>query len=129
MAKVSNVKTGIESRPAKDGAEGAVAQSAQTVAVTDSTGRVIELKKPAPLMHLDFKKALGNNHQNVLYLAEVMPLAYVAFIDGDRVPTPQTEIEIRALYQRLGEEGNAAVQQGVAENFFSEKKDEEKSKS
>ncbi|MBB3213427.1 hypothetical protein FHW67_002719 [Herbaspirillum sp. Sphag1AN] len=93
--------------------------------VTDSTGREITLKKPSPLANLDFKKALGNNHQNVLYLVEVMPLAYVVKIGSDHVPIPSTESEIRALYQRLGEEGNEAVQLGVAEHFFPKQQGDE----
>lgn len=41
----------------------------------------------------------------------------MAAIDDQPVATPSTEGELRALYQRLGEEGNEAAMQGVAENF------------
>lgn len=92
--------------------------AAKEVSVTDSLGRVIRLKKPMSLANLDFKKALGNNHQNIMYLVEVMPLAYVAAIDDVAVAVPTTDAEIRALYVRLGEEGNDAVQTAVSENFF-----------
>lgn len=113
-------KVNINKQPQEKGAPAPVA--ANVPVVVDALGRAIKLKKPAPLANLDFKKALGNNHQNVLYLAEVMPLAYVASIDDEAVPIPVTDKEIRALYQRLGEEGNAAVQAGVAQHFFNETK-------
>lgn len=102
-----------------------IKSSAKEVEIIDELGRIIKLKKPSPLANLDFKKALGNNHQNVLYLVEVIPLAYVVSIDGDMVPTPSTNAEIRALYQRLDEEGNSAVQKAVAEAFFEQPKEDE----
>ncbi|KAB1578762.1 hypothetical protein [Serratia marcescens] len=85
------------------------------VAVTDTLGRVIVLKKPDPLSNLDFAKAAGSDRLNVLYLSEVAHLKYVASIDGAPVPTPSSEAELRALYVRLGDEGNAAALEGVVE--------------
>jgi hypothetical protein len=85
--------------------------------VTDATGREITLKKPGPLANLDFAKAAGSEKFNLLYLAEVGHLKYVNKIDGAPVPVPSTEGELRALYQRLGDEGNEAAQLGVAANF------------
>ena len=97
--------------------------AAKEFEVIDDLGRIIKLKKPNPLANLDFKKALGKNHENVLYLVEVMPLAYVAQIDGEIVITPSNEGELRALYKRLGDEGSTAVQAGVAEHFFATPKE------
>jgi hypothetical protein len=88
------------------------------VTVVDALGRSIRLKKPSPLANLDFKRALGANHENVLYLVEVMPLAYVVSLDGEVVVTPSTDTELRALYQRLGDEGNDAIRPAVFENFI-----------
>ena len=88
------------------------------ILVTDALGRVIRLKKPGPLANLDFAKAAGSDKLNVLYLAEVMHLKFVEAIDNQRVTTPSTEGELRALYLRLGDEGNEAVMKGVTENFL-----------
>lgn len=88
--------------------------------VTDKLNRAIVIKKPKPLDALDFKIALGSNHTNTLYLVEVSHLQYVCEIDGEPVGVPKTERELRALYQRLGDEGNEAAQQAVIETFYSE---------
>jgi hypothetical protein len=90
---------------------------AKSIDVSDVNGRVITLKKPSPLASLDFTKAAGAAGMNQLYLAEVAHLKFVAAIDGTPVATPTTDSELRALYVRLGDEGNEAAQIGVYENF------------
>jgi tetrahydromethanopterin S-methyltransferase subunit H len=95
-----------------------VKAATKEASVTDSLGRVIRLKKPTPLANLDFAKAAGSDRLNVLYLAEVAHLKFVAAIDDQPVATPSTEGELRALYQRLGDEGNEAAVVGVSENFM-----------
>lgn len=105
----------------------------QTVMVIDELGRVIKLKKPAPLASLDFTKAAGHDKINLLYLVEVAHLKFVAAIDDEPIVTPSTDLQLRALYQRLGDEGNNAAQMGVADNFMTDqdqiKKDDEVKKS
>lgn len=106
--------------------EASVQPAAQIVApkafdVTDETGRVITLKKPSPLARLDFAKAAGNGSAagvNQVYLAMTAHLQFVAAIDGAAVPVPTTEGELRALYARLGDEGNEAAQAGVYKHFM-----------
>jgi hypothetical protein len=93
---------------------------AKEISVTDALGRVIRLKKPGPLANLDFAKAAGGRELNVLYLAEVMHLKFVAAIDDQPVVMPSTEGELRALYLRLGDEGNEVVMKGVADHFLSD---------
>ena len=88
--------------------------------VTDSIGRVIVIKKPNPLANLDFAKAAGGERVNVNYWGEVFHLKYVASIDGQPVSCPSTEGELRALYKRLGDEGNEAAMLGVYNNILSE---------
>ncbi len=88
------------------------------VEVTDGQGRVIKLAKPNPLANLDFAKAAGGGQVNMLYLSEVAHLKYVVAIDGAVVPTPSTEAELRALYARLGDDGNEAAQRGLVEHFM-----------
>ena len=96
-----------------------IAAGRKSFDVVDELGRVITLKKPAPLARLDFAKAAGAAQINQLYLAEVMHLPFVSAIDGAAVVTPGTDGELRALYARLGDEGNEAAQAGVIENFLS----------
>ncbi|HHW4682572.1 MAG TPA: hypothetical protein ACQGQI_05185 [Xylella sp.] len=93
------------------------AASTKDFTVTDALGRTIRLKKPGPLANLDFAKAAGSDTLNVLYLAEVAHLKFVAAIDEQPVATPSTEGELRALYMLLGEEGNECAMRGVAEHF------------
>jgi hypothetical protein len=95
-----------------------VAAASQPVDVVDAAGRTITLRKPAPLARLDFAKAAGGAEINQLYLAEVMHLPYVAAIDGAIVVTPASEGELRALYARLGDDGNEAAQLAVLEHFL-----------
>ena len=98
--------------------EAIVKAAAAPVEVVDGRGRVIVLKKPAPLANLDFAKAAGGAGLNQVYLAEVMHLKFVASIDGEQVITPGTEVELRSLYDQLGDEGNEAAQLGVFEHFM-----------
>lgn len=90
----------------------------RAVDVADAQGRTLTLKKPAPLARLDFAKAAGGGEINQLYLAEVMHLPYVAAIDGVAMASPASEGELRALYARLGDDGNDAAQLGVLEHFM-----------
>ena len=94
-------------------------QKNHSVDVTDASGRVITLKRPSPLANLDFAEAAGSEKINVLYLAEIAHLKFVAAIDGNTVATPSTKGELRALYQRLGDEGNEAAINGVHKHFTS----------
>lgn len=95
-----------------------VKAAAKSFDVTDELGRVITIKKPTPLANLDFAKAAGAAGLNQLYLAEVMHLKFVGAIDGEVVATPGSDGELRALYARLGDEGNEAAQKGVFDNFM-----------
>ena len=88
------------------------------ITVTDALGRSITLGKPKPLENLDFTKACGSDKLNLLYLAEVAHLKFVREIDGERISTPSNDTQLRALYQRLSDEGNAAAQVGVSEHFM-----------
>ena len=96
-----------------------IAASKKEVSVTDALGRVLVIRKPKPLANLDFKRALGPNHTNTLYLVEVSHLPYVASIDGVPVAVPTSDGELRALYARLGDEGNETAQKAVIETFYS----------
>lgn len=95
-----------------------VAAAQSTVEVKDSTGRTITLKKPPVLAQYQIIKALGGEvSQNQVYVGMVLPLLYVAAIDGVAVNPLRTDLQVDALIQRLEEEGIAAVIAGVQAHF------------
>ena len=94
-----------------------IAAALAAVSVVDSAGRTIVLKKPAVLAQFRLIKALGNAAANEVYVRMVMPLLFVAEIDGDHVPPLVRESEVEALIQRLDEHGIEAVHKGVQANF------------
>ena len=95
-----------------------VRAAASPIEITDALGRKISLRKPTPPANLDFAKAAGSAGLNQVYLAEVLHLKFVFKIDDDVCAVPASDCELRALYQRLGDEGNEAVQLAVFENFM-----------
>ncbi len=99
-------------------AQAILAAAHRSVEVITADGLTITLRKPPPLARLDFAKAAGGAEFNQLYHAEVMHLPYVAAIDGLPVAVPTSEGELRALYARLGDDGNDAAQLGVLEHFL-----------
>lgn len=121
--KVSGATVTIGGTPS----EQVVRAAAKSIEVTDELGRVITLKKPSPLASLDFAKAAGagSTGLNQLYLSEVAHLKFVAAIDGEPVVCPGSDGELRALYARLGDEGNEAAQLGVFEHFVPKDGDQE----
>ncbi len=119
MATLKVKDTSSTTQAAGDTPSAAMVKAASaTVTVTDALGRSLALAKPRPLDNLDFAKAAGGDRINLVYLAEVSHLKFVRQIDGEAIQTPQNELQLRALYQRLGDAGNEAVQQAVAQNFL-----------
>jgi hypothetical protein len=114
----------IEAGTPKAKTPSAMIAQLKAVDITDATGRLITVRKPPPLSNLDFAKATGGQTLNVDYLMTVFHLKFVGAIDGVPVPTPKTESELRALYLRLGDEGNDAVQEAVQANFMPKDEDE-----
>lgn len=94
-----------------------VAKAAAAVTVTDATGRTLTLKKPGVLAQYRLIEALGDTAKNEVYMRMVLPLIYIAEIDGDPVAPCTRKSEIEALIQRLDEAGIAAVMEGVSENY------------
>lgn len=124
--ETGGVKVKVKATASTEGTASAKFKAtAAAIEVTDSLGRTIKVKKPSPLGNLDFAKAAGSDKINVLYLSEVSHLKYVCEIDGVQVLTPRTDGELRALYQRLGEDGNAAAMAAVIEHFYNAQSNEE----
>lgn len=94
-----------------------IAAARQEFTVNDASGRIIKLKKPGVLAQYRLIEALGASAGNEVYVGMVLPLIYVAEIDGDPVNSPVSKIQVEALIQRLDSEGVQAVMAGVSENF------------
>lgn len=104
--------------PAPTPSEQLVAEAKREATITDARGRSIKLVRPGPLAQFRLVKLVGGDTaMNQVYMGMVMPLVFVQYIDGDIVPMPQTERELEALIERLGEDGIEAVMKGVVENF------------
>lgn len=95
----------------------AVAKAAVEASVTDARGRAIVLKKPGILAQYRLIEALGDSAKNEVYMGMVLPLIFVASIDGDQVFMPNTKREVEALISLLDEDGVSAVVNGVQEHF------------
>ena len=103
-----------------------LAKAAAAVTVHDSTGRAIELKKPVVLAQYRLIEILGDSAKNETYTRMVLPLIYVASVDGEPVVALAKKSELEALIQRLDEHGIAAVMNGVAEHFGAQDPEKDK---
>lgn len=94
----------------------AKAQS-EVVLPPDDKGRVFTLRKPGALAQFRLVEALGDTASNQTYMGMVLPLIYLAKIDGEDVLPPISKREVEALIQRLDDEGIAALHAGVRDNY------------
>lgn len=114
MAKVSNVKTAAQGPGAT---QELIAAAAAEHTVTDTSGRVITLRKPGILAQYRLIDALGNSARNEVYVGMVMPVLFVAQIDNVPISPLRTKAEVEALIQQLEDVGMEAVMAGVKEHF------------
>jgi hypothetical protein len=95
-----------------------VQQSLLPCTVKDARGRLISLQKPGVLAQFRMIEMLGAQlAENQVYVGMVLPLMYIAEIDGEPVARMTTKRELEALIQRLDEDGIMAVAEGVEKNF------------
>lgn len=94
------------------------------IKVKDVSGREISLRKPPVLAQLRLVDAIGDSSANRVYLGMCLPLMYVSAIDGVEVPPLDSKKQVEALFQRLDEDGLEAVNNGIAEHFSRDSKDE-----
>lgn len=73
----------------------------------DKNGRAITLRKLSVLQSMQLLKLLGGN--NDAYYQWCMNVARVADIGGEGIAIPQSEMQIEATAQKLGDEGVAAL--------------------
>lgn len=108
--------------------EAVVAQGNRPLVVTDDRGRQIGYRKPSALDRYRLSKMLGGE---VATNQEAAGMAMLAFcctsIDGEAVPTPNSERAIEALMVRLDNDGINAIAMAFAIEFgMAESSDEEK---
>ena len=89
----------------------------EDVKVKTASGREITLRRPPVLAQLRLVDAIGDSAANRVYLGMCIPLIYVAQIDGEDVKAPTSKVQVEALFQRLDEDGLAAVSKGVEDHF------------
>lgn len=99
-------------------AQEAVRQAAAEATVKDAQGRVLTLKRPSVLAQFQLVKMVGGAAaENQVYMAMILPLLYLAAIDGEAVRPPATQMQLDALIQRLDEDGITALADGVREHY------------
>ncbi len=79
--------------------------------------RQIVARQPDVLAQLRLVDAIGESAGNRVYLSMVLPLIYVAEIDGQPVPPLSTKREVEALFARLGGDGLQALNESIEEHF------------
>lgn len=95
-----------------------VKEAKREATVTDARGRKIRLVRPGPLAQFNLVKLVGGAAaSNQVYMGMILPLIFVQGIDEVLVSMPQTERELEALIERLGEDGITAVMEGVTKSF------------
>ncbi|KAJ8134849.1 hypothetical protein OY671_011938 [Metschnikowia pulcherrima] len=93
------------------------------VNVTDDAGRSITSRKPGVSAQFRLVEAMGDSARNQVYMGMIVPLLFVAAIDGEEVSEPGTKGEVEASIKRLDEHGVQAVMVGVQEHFSVTDKD------
>jgi hypothetical protein len=94
-----------------------VKDSLDPISVTDKQGRTLVLRNPSTLAKINFPLRLGAERAaNQTYMATVMPLLWIESLDGKAV-VMNTPREIDVLVERLGDDGIAALTEGM-KHFF-----------
>ncbi len=107
----------------KAGAAAPAALDPKRHTATDDRGRKIEIMKMGPLHRLDMARVLGNDIMNPVIASMAGPAFSVISIDGEQVMRPKNYGELRALIDRLDEEGLDAVQQAYLDRGWIEVED------
>lgn len=101
--------------PATDTQAAMTAKAREEAVVTDKKGRALTLKRPEFLAQFQLAEVLGDAPDR--YMQMVLPVLYVAAIDGDAVLKPATKREVEAILKRLDAHGYSAVAAGIAEHL------------
>jgi hypothetical protein len=99
-------------------AQAIVKRASTPVEVTDPLGRKLKVKPIRSLDRYDLARVLGpEGAANPSAMGPAAIAFSVIEIDGEIVATPKTEREIRALIQRLDDEGLEAAAQAHIDHF------------
>lgn len=92
-----------------------VQEAAREVDITDSSGRILRVRRPGAIDRLRLFKAVGPGlASNDRYVGYAMLAMCVTSIDGVPQPSPANEGQLEALVQRLGDAGMVAIGQELA---------------
>jgi hypothetical protein len=95
-----------------------VKAASQVHFVTDSLGRKIGVQKPSALKRYRVLKMLGGeNSTNQQVVGYAMLTCCVTELNGEPLGMPNSERQIEALIERLGDEGFDAIGKCLAEQF------------
>lgn len=97
-----------------------VAKATAEYEVIDSAGRKFKLRKPGFLAQFRLVELVGESAKNDVYMRMILPLVYIAAIDGDAVAMPANKLQLEALIQRVEEHGFSAVAEGLMAHFGSQ---------
>lgn len=92
-----------------------IQEASREYAVTDTSGRVLHVRRPGALDRLRLFKAVGPAlASNDRYVGYAMLAMCVTSIDGVPQLAPANEGQLEALVQRLGDAGMVAIGQELA---------------
>lgn len=93
--------------------------------ITDESGKQYVLRKPDILEKYNFVKAMGDDASNPILMGMLLPMMFIAKIDGMVFQTPRLYSDCMAGLKRIGEDGllavRAAVEESAATNLQEEK--------
>jgi hypothetical protein len=107
MPKVTLHEEGAAPQPEKPAAPAAPGE------VTDARGRRLRLREMTLLQEQDLIVAMGAHAESEQALRRAFLAARVADIDGNAVEVPMTNRIYRAMMDRVGKEGLAAVVESI----------------
>lgn len=85
-----------------------------TLTLPVGDGRNLTLTYPGPLAQFDLVNAMGADAaDNARLVRMFLPLIYLSAINDEKIPPASSLNQMRALVQRLGHKGLAALQRGV----------------
>lgn len=96
--------------------EEAVEDSFKVISTVDSRGRKIVLRKPSILAQYRLVDLVGGDTaKNEVYMGMILPIIWVAQIEGDSITLPRTRLELDALIERIDEDGLTAIARRLTE--------------
>ena len=93
------------------------AANKQTV-IEDASGRKIILKRPRTHVKYELRRLAGDGATNEQYLLSLLPLFWVVAVGDYFVPPFKTREDIYNLSDMLGDEGEMAVGEYVAQEYL-----------